>query len=113
MFVAVSPNSSLYWALRSSTPCSVASKLWVARNEVTYGTSMRWVTSPHCSAKASGPPMVRIEKLAPVSVSHSASADAIFIGCCLNMIWAWKSPEITSTIAETNIATTPKRTVGR
>ena len=54
-----------------------------------------------------------MENGAPDWVSHSASAEAIFIGCCSNMILAWKSPETTSTTAEMNMATTPKRTAGR
>ena len=74
---------------------------------------MRWVTPSQSSLKAFGPPTVRIENGTSESVSQCASADAIFIGCCSNMILAWKSPETTSTSAEMNIATTPKRTVGR
>ena len=55
----------------------------------------------------------KIEKLAGASVWHSASAEAIFIGCCLNMICAWRSPVMNSATPETMVIHNASLVTGR
>ena len=57
--------------------------------------------------------MERTEKPGPVSVSQSDSAEAIFIGCCLNMICAWMSPVMNSATPETSVTHSANRVTGR
>src|SRR6185503_2420931 len=59
-----------------------------ARNGSTYGTSMRWMTLSQLLCV----PTVSTEKLGSVSVWHSDSAEAIFIGCCWNISLPCTSP---------------------
>ena len=58
-------------------------------------------------------PMVSSAKAAPFSPWHSASADAIFIGCWVNMSLACQSPVAVMASPEMSIVTTPRTTAGR
>ncbi len=53
------------------------------------------------------------EKPGPVWVSQRDSADAIFIGCCLNMIWPWMSPVTNSARPDTRVTHSANRVTGR
>ena len=83
-------------------PSTLPSKVPVARNERRYGIRIEKMSSD-----PSGVPIVKIEKDAGCSVSQSASAAAIFIGCCSVMILPWMSPVIATSRPETSSMTAP------
>ncbi len=80
----------------------------VARNERTYGIRME-----NTSALPSGVPIVRMENEAGCCVSQSASAAAIFIGCCSVMILPWMSPVTATSRPETSTMIVPALAVVR
>ena len=53
--------------------------------------------------------VVRMEKAGSVSVRHSASAEAIFVGCWRNMSLARKSPVRNTPAVATRMTHAPKR----
>ena len=65
----------------------VASVVSVASSERALG-----ITKLRTSHSALTSPMAKIDRPGPVSVSHRASAAAIFIGCCSNISRVWKCP---------------------
>ena len=72
----------------------------VAMSDSTFGTRRL-----HTSADPSSVPMVNSENDAGPEVSHSASAAAIFIGCCSVMSLACRSPEATTPTLATSTVT--------
>ena len=58
-------------------------------------------------------PIVRMEKSGSVWVSHSVSADAIFIGCWTNMSLPWRSPVKNKPAAAINTTQQPRMAAGR
>jgi hypothetical protein len=81
-----------------------------ARNEVRPGMLMRCATPSQLLVRS---PIARIEKAAPSSVSHSASAAAILVGCCSNMSWPCAWPVMPRPTPETSMVNTPSMTAGR
>jgi hypothetical protein len=81
-------------------PCTLPSKWPVARNDKSRGTlTLKTSRSP------SSVPTVKIENDAGCSVEYSASAAAIFMGCCAVMTLPWRSPVTATPIAETSVTT--------
>ena len=83
-------------------PSTLPSKVPVARNESRYGIRIEKTSSDPSSV-----PIVKIENDAGCSVFHSASAAAIFIGCCSVMILPWMSPVTATSRPETRSMTAP------
>ena len=101
------PYAFSYCGISSSTPLTGVVKFPFARNDSTYGISMRFVTFAQEADDTS--PIASTENEVPVS--HAASAEAIFSGCCWNSSLPWASPVI-ATAPKPMIATTaPTRSV--
>ncbi len=83
-------------------PSTLPSKVPVARKDRRYGIRIEKMSSV-----PSGVPIVKTEKEAGCSVSQSASAAAIFIGCCSVMILPWMSPVIATSRPDTRSMTAP------
>src|SRR5699024_12375556 len=95
---------------RSRTPSSVTPEnLPSERKGITHGTSRTWTTDSQLLCVA----IDRMEKFGSVSVWHSDSADAIFIGCWMNISFAWTSPVHTTPMADRMVVHQPTLCAGR
>ena len=71
------------------------------------------MTMVRTSHSALTSPTAKTDRPAGCSVSHSASAAAIFIGCCSNMSLAWKSPLTATAMPMANVSQIDVRTALR